>query len=69
MKRRQILNWMSDTEKLPYLKHHKENKRQILKGTGEWLLNDDIYTSWKHSTESSLLWLHGIPGSGKSKLT
>ncbi|KAH7363777.1 hypothetical protein BKA65DRAFT_472146 [Rhexocercosporidium sp. MPI-PUGE-AT-0058] len=60
-KRRKILDWMSDTTKLPYLKHHKENKRQILKGTGKWLLNDDI--------ASSLLWLHGIPGSGKSKLT
>jgi hypothetical protein len=69
MKRRRILQWMSDTEKLPYLKHHKENKRQILPGTGEWLLKDEIYNYWKESPESSLLWLHGIPGSGKSKLT
>jgi hypothetical protein len=46
---------MSDTEKLPYLKHHKENKRQILKGTGEWLLSDEIYNCWKESTKSSLI--------------
>ncbi|KAH6698408.1 hypothetical protein BKA61DRAFT_682441 [Leptodontidium sp. MPI-SDFR-AT-0119] len=68
-KRRTILDWMSDTTKLPYLKHHKENKRQILKGTGEWLLNDEMYKKWKDDSASSLLWLHGIPGSGKSKLT
>ncbi|KAG4442329.1 hypothetical protein IFR05_002180 [Cadophora sp. M221] len=68
-KRRKILDWISDTTKLPYLEHHKENKRQILKATRKWLLNDEMYKKWKDDSVSSLLWLHGIPGSGKSKLT
>lgn len=68
-RRRNILKWMSDTEKIPYMKHHKENRRQILKGTGEWLLTDGIFKEWNDDSASSLLWLHGIPGSGKSKLT
>ncbi|TVY26062.1 Vegetative incompatibility protein HET-E-1 [Lachnellula hyalina] len=68
-KRQKILKWMSDIEKIPYLKHHKENKRQMLSGTGHWLLEDRTFKDWKDDSASSLLWLHGIPGSGKSKLT
>lgn len=68
-RRRNILKWMSDTENIPYMKHHKENRRQILKGTGEWLLTDGIFKEWNDDSASSLLWLHVIPGSGKSKLT
>jgi hypothetical protein len=67
--RKTILTWLSDAEKLPYLKHHKENKKEILEGTGQWLLNDEVFKRWKDDSASSLLWLHGIPGSGKSKLT
>jgi hypothetical protein len=69
MKRRQVLDWKSDTENIPYFKHHKENKRHILKGTGEWLLPDDNYNRGRNTTSSSPLFLHGIRGSGKSKLT
>jgi nucleoside phosphorylase len=68
-KRRKILKWISDTEKLPFLKHHKENKREILEGTGKWLLQDPVFRQWNDDSISSLLWLHGKPGSGKSKLT
>jgi len=40
----------------------------VLKGTGQWLLFDPIFKKWKDDSASSVLWLHGIPGSGKSKL-
>ncbi|CZR51288.1 uncharacterized protein PAC_01163 [Phialocephala subalpina] len=53
-KRRNILDWISDKKCLDYIKQHKESKREILQGT------DD--------SASSLIWLHGIPGSGKTKL-
>ncbi|KAH8796056.1 hypothetical protein F5882DRAFT_477935 [Hyaloscypha sp. PMI_1271] len=69
IKGRQVLDWMSDTEKLLYLKNHKENKRHILKGTGEWLLPDDIYNRGKNTTTSSPLFLHDILRSGKTRLT
>ncbi|KAK2770373.1 ankyrin repeat protein [Colletotrichum kahawae] len=42
---------------------------EVLEGTGKWLLEDEIFQSWKDAEASSILWLHGIPGSGKSKLT
>jgi Cdc6-like AAA superfamily ATPase len=36
--------------------------------TGTWFLNSDKYTDWK-SEPKSFLWLHGIPGCGKTVLT
>ena len=36
--------------------------------TGTWVLEKEHYTSWRISTESSILWIYGIPGSGKSVL-
>ncbi|KAH7076544.1 hypothetical protein BKA63DRAFT_510284 [Paraphoma chrysanthemicola] len=64
-KRAQILLWLSCE---PYEDHHIVSKRDILKGTGEWLLNDDKFKQWKNRSVSSIIWLNGIAGSGKSKL-
>ncbi|PVH70896.1 hypothetical protein DL98DRAFT_660943 [Cadophora sp. DSE1049] len=36
--------------------------------SGHWLLQREIFDTWKSSTGTSVLWLHGIPGSGKSVL-
>jgi hypothetical protein len=52
----------------PYMQHHEQTKENVLRGTGEWLLSDPIFDKWKEESVSSMLWLHGIPGSGKSKL-
>lgn len=35
-------------------------------GTGAWLTSSDVYQKWLQSDEHSLLWIKGIPGSGKS---
>ncbi|KAK4692260.1 hypothetical protein P7C71_g4908, partial [Lecanoromycetidae sp. Uapishka_2] len=43
-------------------------KGQALKDSGQWLLQDPIYAEWHKESVSSLLWLHGKPGSGKSTL-
>ena len=40
----------------------------MLPNTGGWLLSDPTFKKWKKDSVSSILWLHGIPGSGKSKL-
>lgn len=65
-KRIEILNWLST---IPYRKHHIEAHKKILQGTGGWFLDDDRMLQWRRSSLSSILWLHGIPGSGKTKLT
>ncbi|KAK1855285.1 ankyrin repeat protein [Colletotrichum chrysophilum] len=41
---------------------------EVFEGTGKWLLDHETFQSWKNSEASSILWLHGIPGSSKSKL-
>ena len=43
------------------LKHHH-------KGSGSWFLHSEAFTSWK-TRPNSFLWLHGIPGCGKTILS
>ena len=52
----------------PYFEHHGLVTKKVLKDTGRWLLLDSQYLAWQQSSASSILWLHGIPGSGKSCL-
>lgn len=63
--RQEILRWLSP---IPYIQHHVQSKTDILEGTGSWFLNDDRLTQWRCSSFSSIMWLRGIAGSGKSKL-
>ena len=63
--RQEILRWLSPT---PYIQHHVQSKTAILEGTGSWFLNDDRLIQWQSSSLSSIMWLRGIAGSGKSKL-
>ncbi|KAL3486008.1 hypothetical protein BJX62DRAFT_242423 [Aspergillus germanicus] len=64
-KRTRILQWLSAE---PYQKHPKQARSDFVSGTGAWLLADPVYKRWKDESASSILWLHGIPGSGKSIL-
>ncbi|KAL8788064.1 MAG: hypothetical protein Q9195_007478 [Heterodermia aff. obscurata] len=45
--------------------NHYYARKLVHSGTGSWLLQDPQYVAWKSSTASAL-WLHGIPGSGKT---
>lgn len=60
-----ILQWLSP---VPYKKHHEQTRKDILSGTGTWLLQEQQLLDWQVSSSSSIMWLHGAPGSGKSKL-
>ncbi|ORY03559.1 hypothetical protein BCR34DRAFT_617742 [Clohesyomyces aquaticus] len=64
-RRIRILQWIS---KEPYKKHHLQNRKDVIQGTGFWLLSDPVFKRWKDESCLSILWLHGIPGSGKTKL-
>ena len=63
--RKNVLNW---TSTIPYQKHHIEAEKKVLKGTGQWLLSRCELRRWKDSSSSEIIWLHGIPGSGKTTL-
>ncbi|KAL0631516.1 hypothetical protein Q9L58_009624, partial [Maublancomyces gigas] len=61
-----ILKWLSRIE---YMHHHQIALEGIVEGTGGWLLEKEEFRRWRYSNVSSILWLHGIPGAGKTKLT
>ncbi|KAI9164157.1 Vegetative incompatibility protein [Paramyrothecium foliicola] len=46
----------------------EEAMRLRQEGTGSWFLEHDVYQKWL-STENSLFWVYGIPGSGKTVLS
>lgn len=39
-----------------------------IEGTCEWLVENPVYDQWLNSSESSILWLRGPPGAGKTFL-
>lgn len=59
------LDWLST---IPYTQHHADIRTGRIQGTGQWLMQTDVFRDWKNSPTSSLFWLHGIPGCGKSRL-
>ncbi|RFU29639.1 hypothetical protein B7463_g6719, partial [Scytalidium lignicola] len=60
-----ILQWTSG---IPYEDHHGAARTGRTEKTGEWLLQRNEFRTWMNSEESMILWLHGIPGAGKTKL-
>jgi NACHT domain len=60
-----ILRWLSPPD--PSSNFQKALK-QRQSGTGVWFLQHERYIRWK-SGKSQFLWLHGIPGCGKSVLS
>ncbi|KAL8657729.1 MAG: hypothetical protein Q9226_001628 [Calogaya cf. arnoldii] len=60
-----ILRWLST---INYREHHKTSLSTVMQGSGAWLQRKKEFIDWKTSSTSSILWIHGIPGSGKSKL-
>lgn len=60
-----IFDWLTTDE---YQSHHRSKYKSLLPGSGEWLLKKSEFIEWQGASSSSILWLHGIPGSGKSML-
>ncbi|KAK3997931.1 hypothetical protein QBC44DRAFT_346703 [Cladorrhinum sp. PSN332] len=63
--RLKVLEWMST---IPFSDHHEMKFKDLIPGSGEWLLKSREFTGWSQSNESSVLWLVGMMGSGKSSL-
>lgn len=61
-----IRDWLQPT---PYDLERSEFSRHLqsyLEGTGQWLLSTYAYQQWHGGDANGLLWIKGIPGSGKS---
>ncbi|KAM0712300.1 hypothetical protein Q7P37_011395 [Cladosporium fusiforme] len=61
-----MLEWISD---IPYGRHHNRVKRNRTPGSGKWLLEDPRFREWDQDSTSSIFWLQGTPGTGKTYVT
>src|SRR4051812_28592531 len=44
------------------------SRDRLLKGSGSWLFRHPTLTQWLNEDKSSVLWVHGKPGKGKTML-
>ena len=54
--RRKILTWLSQDD---FEETHQRHFGKRFKNTGQWLLDDHRFKSWRDEAQSSLLWCHG----------
>ncbi|KAK8022524.1 ankyrin repeat-containing protein [Apiospora rasikravindrae] len=64
--RQHMLRWISQ---VPYQSDLENITSTRLDGTCEWLIAHPQYGKWRLMGASTVLWLHGIPGAGKTRLT
>jgi ankyrin repeat protein len=60
-----MLEWISP---IPFGKNHNNVREKRTAGTGGWLLQHEGFNQWEHN-RSSIFWLQGSPGTGKTFLT
>lgn len=63
--RRTIMTWLNAVDAASDLVQHS---RRRTTGTGLWLAQENKFIQWHTSDKSSILWLHGVPGAGKTVL-
>jgi hypothetical protein len=55
--RKQVFMWMSEID---CHSHHEDLCKNLLPGSGQWLLESTDYVQWGQSSRSAILWLHGM---------
>lgn len=61
-----IRQWLRPTEYNLDGSEYRKHLASHLANTGEWLPRLDGYKTWHDSPDHGLLWIRGVPGSGKS---
>ncbi|KAF7550768.1 hypothetical protein G7046_g7911 [Stylonectria norvegica] len=62
----EIRAWLKPTEYNLESGEYRKHLAAHLPGTGAWLTSLDQYRQWHDGKDHGLLWIRGIPGSGKS---
>ncbi|EWZ30319.1 uncharacterized protein FOBCDRAFT_148607 [Fusarium oxysporum Fo47] len=62
--RHRVYDWLTSTDPSPI---HNRSRKLYEHGTGSWMLRSQHWTDWLASSVRCL-WVHGIPGSGKTIL-
>ncbi|KAI0288609.1 hypothetical protein BC826DRAFT_1107649 [Russula brevipes] len=60
---RDVRKWLSAPD--PWMNHNTACDTQQ-KGSATWFIKGDVFSEWKSSGASSLLFIHGKPGAGKT---
>lgn len=63
---KKIRNWLQPTDYAQDGGEFRKHLQSHMPGTGEWLMSSEAFCSWRDSRDQGLLWIKGIPGSGKS---
>jgi superfamily I DNA and RNA helicase len=63
---REIRAWLKPTSYDIAGGEYRRHRASHVAGTGAWLISSDTYQTWLQSNDDGLLWIRGIPGSGKS---
>lgn len=61
-----IKSWLNPSDPSTNRNKAQDQRHQ---GTGAWFLQNDIYMEWKEAKQHNAIWLHGIPGCGKTVLS
>ncbi|KAK4032081.1 putative ankyrin repeat protein [Parachaetomium inaequale] len=62
----QIRKWLQPTAYLHKGGEYRRHLASHAEGTGHWLTATETYRKWHDGSDHGLLWIRGIPGSGKS---
>ncbi|KAI9043325.1 uncharacterized protein KD926_003855 [Aspergillus affinis] len=62
----EIRSWLSPTEFDSEGSEYRKHLNAHVPTTGDWLFQAEQYKNWYASTDNDILWIKGIPGSGKS---
>ncbi|SPO06411.1 uncharacterized protein DNG_09100 [Cephalotrichum gorgonifer] len=63
---RKIRSWLQPTAYDIAGGEYRKHLASHVTGTGDWLTSSNTFQQWLHGSEHGLLWIKGIPGSGKS---
>ncbi|ORY16076.1 hypothetical protein BCR34DRAFT_584541 [Clohesyomyces aquaticus] len=69
LERQKRIDIIKSISTINFAAQHKVANANLLPDSGKWFLRKPQFEEWRDESCSSVLWLHGIPGSGKTKLT
>ncbi|CEI70723.1 hypothetical protein FVEN_g793 [Fusarium venenatum] len=65
---KRLLKWLSPTKYAGDGSELKKHATSHLKGTSQWLIESSIFEQWHRGNSHGILWIRGVPGTGKSVL-
>ncbi|KAF5584432.1 ankyrin [Fusarium pseudocircinatum] len=65
---RRLQDWLRPTKHKEDGSELKKHSSSHLEGTSQWLLDSPVFQQWHDSRSDGILWIRGVPGTGKSVL-